>query len=84
MYTVKRTNGQNQNLTTLEQHFQYIEKHFNFDFYNAYGGFCIQLFDKEFFSNYEVDCIMEFQGNSITEVISQTINWIDNQTDEST
>ncbi|SGI72240.1 Uncharacterised protein [Mycobacterium tuberculosis] len=49
MYTVKRKYGQNQNLTTLEQHFQYILKYFNFDFYNAYGGFCIQLFDKEYF-----------------------------------
>lgn len=32
-------------------------------------------------SNDEVDCVTEFQGNSISEVVSQAINWIDEQFD---
>lgn len=79
MYTVKRKNGSNQNLTTLEQHFNYILKWFNFDFYNTNKTFCIQLFDKEFYSNDEVNCVAEFQSESISGVISQTIDWIDEQ-----
>lgn len=77
MYTVRRKNGENHNLTNLEQHFNYILERFNFDFYNAHGMFCIQLFDKDYFSNDEVDCIAEFQGNSISDVVSKAINWMD-------
>lgn len=79
MYTVKRKNGENQNLTTLEQHFYYISKYFNFDFYNVDGSFCIQLFDKEFFANDEVDCVAEFHGVTISQVVSCAIEWIDIQ-----
>ncbi|MBR2246306.1 MAG: hypothetical protein IJ880_04660 [Bacilli bacterium] len=77
MYTVRRRDGENHNLTTLEQHFKYIQTYFNFDLYNAYGGFCIQLFAEDFYANDEVDCDAEFHGDSISNVVSQAINWID-------
>lgn len=79
LYTIKRKNGHNQNLTTLEQHFNYILNWFNFDFYNVDETFCIQLFEKDYFSNDDVDCIAEFQSKSISNVVSQAIDWIDDE-----
>ncbi len=82
MYTVKRKNGQNQNLTSLEQHFNYILNWFNFDIYNMNETFCIQLFEKEFYANDEVDCVAEFQGKSISDVVSQVIDWIEEKQED--
>lgn len=79
MYTIKRKDGENHNLTTLEQHFNYISNVFNFDLYNVKDAYCIQLFEKEYFANDEVDCIAEFDGISIVDVVKQAIYWIDEQ-----
>lgn len=77
MYTFKKVNGERGNLTTMQQHFNYILKYCNYDFYNVDKFFAIQLFDKKYYSNDQVDCIAEFSSESIDDVLTQAINWID-------
>lgn len=77
MYTVKKVNGKRCNLTTMEQHFNYILKFCNYNFFNVDKSFVIQLFDKKYFANDEHDCIAEFYSTSIVDVIFQTIEWIE-------
>jgi len=77
MYTFKKQNGRRNNLTNMEQHFNYILMRCNFDLYNVNGVIHIQLFDKKFYANDQVDCIAEFDGDTISSVISLAIEWID-------
>ena len=79
MYTVSRKNGKNNNLTTLEQHFNYILEKFNFDFFNTDTGFGIQLFDKDDFAKDKIEPLIEFEGSSISDAVSQAIKWINEQ-----
>lgn len=77
IYTFKKVNGERRNLTNLEQHFNYILQYCNYNFYNVGKVFKIQLFDKEYYANDQVDCIAEFDAESIDIVISQAIEWIE-------
>lgn len=73
----KKENGERSNLTNMNQHFNYILKYCNYNQYNVENGFVIQLFCKENFANDEVDCIAEFDGETIQSVILQAIEYID-------
>ncbi|WP_434510110.1 hypothetical protein [Desulfitobacterium sp. AusDCA] len=77
MYTFKKENRERCNLVTMEEHIGYILRFCNMDFYNVGDTFKIQLFDKEWLANDEVNCIAEFDSKSMSNVVSQAINWID-------
>lgn len=64
-------------LNNLEAHFHYILKYCNFNFYNVGKTYCLQLFDKEIYANDQVDCIAEFDNESMSLLFSQAIEWID-------
>jgi hypothetical protein len=77
MYTFKKQNGKRTNLTNMQMHFEYIFRFCNFDFYNVGETFKIQLFDKATFANDLKDCTAEFNANTMSSVLNQAINWID-------
>jgi hypothetical protein len=78
MYTVhKDKDGARNNLTNMEQHFNFILEHYNFVLYNGDNYFKMQLFDKNIYANdIGVDCIAEFDSLSLVGVVNESIQWI--------
>ncbi|WP_273328181.1 hypothetical protein [Vallitalea guaymasensis] len=77
MYTFRKVNGERDNLTNLEQHFEYIQKYYSFDFCNIEGGYKMQLFHQDEHSIDDVPCLADFNGETILSVVSQAMDWID-------